>query len=135
VQIDETAFAKFGDAGVQASLRARGDEPGALIDKYIDINNRVLAGLPDIRIGMHLCRGNRAGQWHAEGSYEAVAGTLFNRLAVPFFFLEYDSPRAGDFAPLRFVPKNKIVVLGLVSTKLNFLEDSFVLKRRLDEAS
>ena len=135
VQIDETAFAKFGDADVQASLRARGHDPDALIDKYIDVTNRVLAGLPDISIGMHLCRGNRAGQWHAEGSYEAVAEKLFNRLAIKFFFLEYDSPRAGDFAPLRFVPKDKSVVLGLVSTKMNFLEDKSELRRRLDEAA
>ena len=135
VQIDETAFAKFGDADVQASLRARGDDPDALIDRYIEVTNRVLAGVPDMRVGMHLCRGNRAGQWHAEGSYEAVAEKLFNRLAIPFFFLEYDSERAGDFAPLRFMPQDKSVVLGLVSTKMNFLEDRSVLSRRLDEAS
>lgn len=135
VQIDETAFAKFGDADVQATLRARGDDPAALIDRYIDVTNRVLAGLPDIRVGMHLCRGNRGGQWHAEGSYDAVAENLFNKLDIDFFFLEYDSERAGDFAPLRFVPTGKRVVLGLVSTKMNFLEDKTALKRRLDEAS
>lgn len=135
VQIDETAFAKFGDTGVQATLRARGDDPDTLIDKYIDVTNRALADLPGMSIGMHLCRGNRGGQWHAEGSYEAVAEKLFNRLAIKFFFLEYDSSRAGDFAPLRFVPIEKSVVLGLVSTKLNFLEDKSALRRRLDEAS
>jgi 5-methyltetrahydropteroyltriglutamate--homocysteine methyltransferase len=135
VQIDETAFAKFGDAAVQATLRARGDEPDALIDRYIDVTNRVLAGLPQMRVGMHLCRGNRGGQWHAEGSYEPVAEKLFNRLAIDFFFLEYDSPRAGDFAPLRFVPKEKSIVLGLVSTKMNFLEDKSELQRRIEEAS
>jgi 5-methyltetrahydropteroyltriglutamate--homocysteine methyltransferase len=135
VQIDETAFAKFGDAAVQATLRARGDEPDMLIDKYIDVTNRVLAGLPQMRIGMHLCRGNRGGQWHAEGSYEAVAEKLFNRLAIDFFFLEYDSPRAGDFAPLRFVPNDKSIVLGLVSTKTNALENKSELKRRIEEAS
>ena len=135
VQIDETAFAKFGDADVQTTLRARGDEPDALIDKYIDVTNRVLADLPAISIGMHLCRGNRGGQWHAEGSYEAVAEKLFNRLDIDFFFLEYDSARAGDFAPLRFVPKDKSIVLGLVSTKMNFLEDKSELKRRIDDAS
>jgi 5-methyltetrahydropteroyltriglutamate--homocysteine methyltransferase len=135
VQIDETAFAKFGDADVQAILRARGDEPHALIETYIDVTNRVLSGLPDIGVGMHLCRGNRGGQWHAEGSYEAVADKLFNKLNIGFFFLEYDSPRAGDFAPLRFVPPDKTIVLGLVSTKMNVLEDKSQLKRRLDEAS
>lgn len=135
VQIDETAFAKFGDADVQATLRSRGDEPDALIDRYIDVTNRVLVDLPDMSIGMHLCRGNRAGQWHAEGSYEAVAEKLFNNLDIGFFFLEYDSPRAGDFAPLRFVPKDKSVVLGLVSTKMNILEDKSALKRRIEAAS
>ena len=84
---------------------------------------------------MHLCRGNRGGQWHAEGSYEAVAEKLFNALDIGFFFLEYDSPRAGDFSPLRFVPQDKSIVLGLVSTKMNFLEDKAALKRRIDEAS
>ena len=78
--------------------------------------------------------GNRGGQWHAEGSYEAVAEKLFNRLAIKFFFLEYDSPRAGDFAPLRFV-KNKGVVLGLVSSKLPALESLDALKRRTEEAT
>lgn len=134
VQIDETAFAKFGDEDVRAALRARGDDPDALIDRYIEVTNRVLADLPGLRIGMHLCRGNRAGQWHAEGSYEAVAEKLFNKLNIDFFFLEYDSPRAGDFSPLRFVPKGKSIVLGLVSTKMNFLEDKSALKRRIDEA-
>lgn len=135
VQIDETAFAKFGDADVQAMLRARGDDPEALIDRYIDVTNRMLSGLPPMHIGMHLCRGNRGGQWHAEGSYEAVAEKLFNRLAIGFFFLEYDSPRAGDFAPLRFVPKDKSVVLGLVSTKTDTLEDTTELKRRIEAAT
>jgi len=135
LQIDETAFAKFGDPDVRAGLRTRGDDPDRLIDQYIDITNRVLADLPGISIGMHLCRGNRAGRWHAEGSYEGVAEKLFNRLAIAFFFLEYDSERAGDFAPLRLVPQDKTIVLGLVSTKLNFLEDKSALRRRLDEAS
>jgi 5-methyltetrahydropteroyltriglutamate--homocysteine methyltransferase len=134
VQIDETAFAKFGDADMQATLRARGNDPETLIDQYIDVTNRVLADLPQMSIGMHLCRGNRGGQWHAEGSYEAVAEKLFNRLAIDFFFLEYDSPRAGDFAPLRFLPKDKSVVLGLVSTKTNELEDKSEITRRIDEA-
>ena len=134
VQIDETAFAKFADPEVQAMLIARGDKPGALIDKYIDVTNRVIAGFP-MRIGMHLCRGNRGGQWHAEGSYDPVAEKLFNALDIDFFFLEYDSPRAGDFSPLRFVPKDKTIVLGLVSTKTNTLEDRTALKRRIGDAA
>jgi 5-methyltetrahydropteroyltriglutamate--homocysteine methyltransferase len=136
VQIDETAFAKFGDPHVQAALAARGDEWSALIDKYIAVTNRVLAAAPkQMHIGMHLCRGNRGGHWHAEGSYEEVAERLFNALAIQFYFLEYDSPRAGSFTPLRFVPKHKSVVLGLVCTKIPELEDKTTLKRRLDEAT
>ena len=134
VQIDETAFAKFGDADVQAMLRARGDEPEKLIERYIAVTNRAIAGVPSPRIGMHLCRGNRGGQWHAEGSYESVAEKLFNALDIGFFFLEYDSPRAGDFGPLRFVPPDKTIVLGLVSTKSPMLENKSTLKRRIEEA-
>jgi 5-methyltetrahydropteroyltriglutamate--homocysteine methyltransferase len=135
VQIDETAFAKFGDANVRAMLQARGDDPDALIDRYVAITNRVVRDVPDMRIGMHLCGGNRAGQWHAQGGYEPVAERLFNALDIGFFFLEYDTPRAGDLSALRFVPREKSIVLGLVSTKLNFLEDKSALKRRIDEAS
>lgn len=135
VQIDETAFAKFGDPDVRAMLAARGDDPDALIDRYIAVTNRAIRDIPGLRIGMHLCRGNRGGQWHAEGSYEAVAEKLFNALDIGCFFLEYDSPRAGDFSPLRFVPPGTTIVLGLVSTKTNFLEDKSALKRRIEEAS
>ena len=136
VQIDETAFAKFGGPDVQAALRARGDDWSDLIDKYIAITNRVLANAPAaLRIGMHLCRGNRGGQWHSEGSYDAVAERLFNALNIPFYFLEYDSPRAGTFAPLRLVPVHKSVVLGLVSTKTATLEQKDELRKRLDEAA
>jgi 5-methyltetrahydropteroyltriglutamate--homocysteine methyltransferase len=136
VQIDETAFAKFGDPDVVAMLAARGDDWNTLIDNYIDVTNRILRAAPaDLHIGMHLCRGNRGGHWHAEGSYEEVAERLFNALEIPFYFLEYDTPRAGSFTPLRFVPKHKSVVLGMVSSKLPDLEDKIVLRRRLDEAT
>jgi 5-methyltetrahydropteroyltriglutamate--homocysteine methyltransferase len=136
VQIDETAFAKFGDPDVVAMLAARGDDWSALIDKYIGVTNRILRAAPaEMHIGMHLCRGNRGGHWHAEGSYEEVADRLFNALEIPFYFLEYDSPRAGNFTPLRYLPKHKSVVLGMVSSKLPDLEDKTVLLRRLDEAT
>jgi methionine synthase II (cobalamin-independent) len=134
VQIDETAFAKFGDPDVQAALAARGEDWRTLVDRYIDVTNRVTRDIPDLRIGMHLCRGNRGGLWHAQGSYDAIAEKLFNRLVISFFFLEYDSPRAGDFTPLRFVPKHKSIVLGLVSTKTEALEDIDELRRRVGEA-
>jgi methionine synthase II (cobalamin-independent) len=107
-----------------------------LIDTYIDVTNRVLRAAPThLRIGMHLCRGNRGGHWHAEGSYESVAERLFNALEIPFYFLEYDTPRAGSFTPLRFVPRHKTIVLGLVSSKTPALEDKSALRRRLDEAT
>jgi 5-methyltetrahydropteroyltriglutamate--homocysteine methyltransferase len=136
VQIDETAFAKFGDPDVQAMLARRGDDWSKLIDKYIDVTNRILRAAPrDMHIGMHLCRGNRGGHWHAEGSYEEVAERLFNALEIPFYFLEYDTPRAGSFTPLRFVPSRKSVVLGLVSTKVPELEDKAALRRRVEDAT
>jgi 5-methyltetrahydropteroyltriglutamate--homocysteine methyltransferase len=136
VQIDETAFAKFGDPDVQAMLAARGDDWSSLIDTYIGVTNRILRAAPaDLHIGMHLCRGNRGGHWHAEGSYDNVAERLFNALDIPFYFLEYDTPRADTFTPLRFVPKHKSVVLGLVSTKVPQLEDIAALRRRIDEAT
>jgi methionine synthase II (cobalamin-independent) len=136
VQIDETAFAKFGDPDVQAMLKARGDDWSQLIDTYITITNRVLRVAPkSLHIGMHLCRGNRGGHWHAEGSYEDVAERLFNALEIPFYFLEYDTPRAGNFTPLRFVPKHKSVVLGLISSKTPLLEDKAELHERVDDAT
>jgi 5-methyltetrahydropteroyltriglutamate--homocysteine methyltransferase len=136
VQIDETAFAKFGDPEVQASLKARGDDWSALIDKYVAVTNRVLKNAPPgMQIGMHLCRGNRGGQWHSEGSYDDVAERLFNALNIPFYFLEYDSPRAGTFTPLRLVPRHKTVVLGIVSTKTPAMESKDDLKRRVEDAA
>jgi 5-methyltetrahydropteroyltriglutamate--homocysteine methyltransferase len=136
IQIDETAFAKFGDPEVQAALAARGDDWNALIDKYIAVTNRILGEAPtELRVGMHLCRGNRGGRWHAEGSYDVVADRLFNALDVKFYFLEYDSPRAGTFSPLRFTPPHKSVVLGIVTTKTSSVESKADLTRRLDEAT
>jgi methionine synthase II (cobalamin-independent) len=135
VQIDETAFAKFGDPDVQAQLAARGDDWPDLIDRYITVTNRVVEGLPPtLHIAMHLCRGNRGGQWHAQGSYDAVADRLFNNLKIKAFFLEYDTPRSGDFTPLRFMPRDKTVVLGLVSTKASELEGRDELMRRIADA-
>lgn len=135
VQIDETAFAKFADPAVREALARRGDDWEELIDLYIDVTNRVLARAPGaLNIGLHMCRGNRGGHFHAEGGYDVVADKLFNALDVPFYFMEYDSPRAGDFSPLRHLPASKSVVLGLVSTKSRVLESKDELKRRIDAA-
>jgi len=98
--------------------------------------NAALAGRPDtLRVTTHLCRGNYRSSWAAEGGYEFVAEALFGELDVDGFFLEFDDARSGGFAPLRFVPKGKQVVLGLVTTKRGTLEDKDVLKRRIDEAA
>jgi 5-methyltetrahydropteroyltriglutamate--homocysteine methyltransferase len=100
------------------------------------VTNALLRAAPkELHIGMHLCRGNRGGHWHAEGSYEEVADRLFNALDIPFYFLEYDTPRAGSFTPLRFVPSHKSVVLGLVSTKSAELESKAALLARVEDAA
>jgi 5-methyltetrahydropteroyltriglutamate--homocysteine methyltransferase len=136
VQIDETAFAKFGDPEVRQWLHARGDDWSALIDKYISVTNRVLKNAPsDMSIGMHLCRGNRGGQWHSEGGYDEVADRLFNALDIQCYFLEYDTPRAGTFAPLRLVPRHKTVVLGIVSTKTPTVESKADMMKRVESAT
>jgi 5-methyltetrahydropteroyltriglutamate--homocysteine methyltransferase len=135
VQMDETAFAKFGDPVVQQGLAARGDHWSDLIDRYIEITNETTKGLSKPLVGMHLCRGNRAGQFHSEGGYDVVAERLFNKLDIPVFFLEYDSERAGGFSPLRHVPKDKRVVLGLVTTKTGEMETRDEIRRRVDEAT
>ena len=98
-------------------------------------NAKLVAGFPGVTFGIHLCRGNQRSMWHREGSYDAIAERLFNELPHQRFLLEYDSPRAGGFAPLRFVPKNKVVVLGLVSTKVAELESVDALVRRVEEAA
>ena len=98
--------------------------------------NRAFAGRPrDLHLAMHICRGNNQSHWSAEGGYDLVADTLFNKIDVDSYFLEYDTPRAGTFEPLRLVPKNKTVVLGLVSSKFPELESKDSLKRRIDEAA
>jgi 5-methyltetrahydropteroyltriglutamate--homocysteine methyltransferase len=136
IQIDETAFAKFGDPAVQAALTARGDDWSALIDRYIAVTNQLLRAAPkELHIGMHLCRGNRGGQWHAEGSYDSVADRLFNALDIPFYFLEYDTPRAGTFTPLRLVPRDKSIVLGIISSKTSVIEEKSALRARIADAT
>ena len=118
LQLDETSFAKFGDPKIRESLTARGDPWEALLEQYIDVMNAVLSAAPsDMRIGMHICRGNSGGGWQASGGYDTVADKVFRKLKLNFYFLEYDSPRAGGFEPLRRMPDDKVVVLGLVSTK------------------
>jgi 5-methyltetrahydropteroyltriglutamate--homocysteine methyltransferase len=137
LQLDEVNFAYLCDPALRASVRNNiGEDPAQLPHVYARLINQALAGKPaDMRVCMHLCRGNFAGNWMAEGGYEPVAETLFNEIAVDGYFLEYDSARAGGFEPLRFLPPGKRVVLGLVTTKKSALERKDDLKRRIDEAA
>jgi 5-methyltetrahydropteroyltriglutamate--homocysteine methyltransferase len=120
-----------------AGLKARGDYVEGLLQVYAGLINRAIAGRPaDMGISMHLCRGNFRSTWIASGSYEPVAEVLFNAIDVDGYFLEYDSERAGGFEPLRYLPKgDKVVVLGLVTSKSGALEKKDDVKRRIDEAA
>ncbi len=135
VQLDDVPLAMLASLEVRNQLRASGDDPEALIDRYIRLTNASVAPRPaGMTIAMHFCRGNFKGRWLSEGGYEPVAERLFNRVEVDTFFLEYDTQRAGDFRPLRFVPATKSIVLGLISTKTPLLEKPAALRRRIDDA-
>jgi 5-methyltetrahydropteroyltriglutamate--homocysteine methyltransferase len=136
LQLDDTSLAYVNDPAQRAHIEEIGGDPDHLHEGYIANINRALAGRPDdLTITTHLCRGNNQSMWAAEGGYDFVAEALFNDLEVDGYFLEYDDERSGTFEPLRFVPKGKHVVLGLVTTKRATLEDADVLKRRIEEAS
>lgn len=136
LQMDDTNLAYLCDPKMRDGARERGDDPDELPRAYAELINKVVDGRPDdLRVAMHLCRGNFRSAWVAEGGYEPVAEVLFNEMNIDAYFLEYDDERSGDFAPLRFVPKNKTVVLGLVTTKLEDMETADGLKKRIEEAS
>ncbi len=136
VQLDEVPLAMLCDPAVRAQIAARGEDPAGLVRLYVDLINAVLANRPKgMTIGLHLCRGNYKGQWMAAGGYTPVADELFGRAAVDAFFLEYDSERAGDFAPLAALPRDKRVVLGLVSTKTPETPSADDLVRRVEAAA
>jgi 5-methyltetrahydropteroyltriglutamate--homocysteine methyltransferase len=136
LQLDDTSLAYINDPAQREHILRIGGDPEHLHEHYIANINRALAGRPDdLVVTTHMCRGNNQSMWAAEGGYDFVAEALFNNLEVDGFFLEYDDERSGTFEPLRFVPKGKLVVLGLVTTKRPELEDKDTLKRRIDEAS
>jgi 5-methyltetrahydropteroyltriglutamate--homocysteine methyltransferase len=136
VQLDEVPLAMLCDPAIQDKVRGFGEEPKDLIDAYIRLFNDCLAGKPeDLTTAMHFCRGNFKGQWLSEGGYAVVAERVFSEIDVDALFLEYDTPRAGDFEPLSQVSPNKTAVLGLVTSKAPELEDPDELKRRIDEAA
>jgi 5-methyltetrahydropteroyltriglutamate--homocysteine methyltransferase len=136
LQLDDTSLAYLNDPAQRAAMAARGDDADAVHLRYIAQINAALAGRPqNMRVTTHMCRGNYRSSWAAEGGYDYVAEALFGELGVDGFFCEFDDERSGGFAPLRFVPPGKVVVLGLVTTKSGVLEDPDVLKRRIDEAA
>ena len=136
IQLDDTNLAYLCDPKLRAGAKERGLDPDQLPREYAALINSVIDGRPsDLTIAVHLCRGNFKSAWVAEGGYEPVAEVLFNELNVDAYFLEYDDERAGDFKPLRFVPKNKTVVLGLVTTKASELESKADLIERINEAA
>jgi len=135
VQIDAPSYTAYVDGPSLQEMRDRGEDPMKNLTRSIKADNEILRLFDNVTFGIHLCRGNQRSMWHREGSYDAIAEMLFNQLHHDRLLLEYDSPRAGTFEPLRFVPKGKIVVLGLVSTKVPELETVDDLKQRIDRAS
>jgi 5-methyltetrahydropteroyltriglutamate--homocysteine methyltransferase len=134
IHIDAPGFTAYVDEPSLAQMRARGEDPEKNLSRSIKAEARVVEGL-GVACGIHLCRGNQRSMWHREGAYDAIAERLFNELPHDRFMLEYDTPRAGGFQPLRFVPKGKVVVLGLVSTKTPEMETLDGLQRRIEHAT
>jgi 5-methyltetrahydropteroyltriglutamate--homocysteine methyltransferase len=136
LQLDDTALPCNCDAHAREDVAARGEDADELTGRYAALFNDCVRDRPaGMAIGIHLCRGNLKGAWMAEGGYEPIADALFNRVDATTYCLEYDTERAGDFSPLRFVPKGKRVILGLVSTKTPVLEAKDLLKRRIEAAA
>jgi 5-methyltetrahydropteroyltriglutamate--homocysteine methyltransferase len=138
IQLDSLHYVeRVADTTIRARMIAEGEDPEQYLDDLIAIDNAALkdARREGVTVGMHMCRGNNRSAWHAEGSYEPIAEKAFNQLNVDRFLLEYDTQRAGGFEPLRFMPRNKMVVLGLISSKEPQLESMDDLRRRIDEAS
>jgi 5-methyltetrahydropteroyltriglutamate--homocysteine methyltransferase len=136
LQVDDTNLPFLCDPALRDHVRAIGEDPDALPALYVRMMNDALRGKPaDLTVCLHMCRGNHASSWIAEGGYEPVAEIVFGEMNVDGFFLEYDSARAGGFEPLRFLNGGKVAVLGLVTTKRPALESKDELKRRIGEAA
>ena len=135
VHIDAPGYTAYVDEPSLAAMRARGEDPMENFERSLKADAEVVRGFPGVTFGIHLCRGNQRSMWHREGAYDAIAERLFGELPHDRFLLEYDSPRAGGFEPLRHVRKDAVVVLGLVSTKVAQLEPVDELRRRVDAAA
>jgi 5-methyltetrahydropteroyltriglutamate--homocysteine methyltransferase len=136
LQLDEVFIAMLCDPNYRQQMTARGDDPEALGRRYGDLINTAIADVPDdMTVTMHLCRGNYKSTFMGTGGYDAMQEVLFDRIKVHGYFMEYDSARAGGFAPLQHLPKGRVAVLGLVTTKSGALEAKDAIKRRIDEAA
>ena len=135
IQLDSPRYTHMVSEEGRANLERVGLNVETWLDEMIAFDNELIRAFPEVTFAVHLCRGNHRSMWSVEGAYDAIAEQLFNGLEVDRILAEYDSPRAGSFAPLRFVPDDKVVVLGLVTTKEPELEDADQLKRRIGEAS
>lgn len=135
LQLDAPQYTFLADPRMRAQVVPPGSDPDAALERMIEIDNQTIAGFPGVTFGVHLCRGNFRGHWLASGGYAPIAERLFRDLAAHRFLLEYDGERAGDFEPLRQVPSDKVVVLGLVSTKVGRVEAADALRRRVEEAA
>jgi len=134
VQIDAPGYTAYVDPPSLQAMRDRDEDPEENFSRSLKADNQVLEGFDNVTFGIHLCRGNQRSMWHREGTYDDIAERVLNELKYDRFLFEYDTPRAGGFEPLRFLPKGKVVVLGLVSTKVPQLEKIDDLKRRIDAA-
>jgi 5-methyltetrahydropteroyltriglutamate--homocysteine methyltransferase len=135
LQLDDVNSCILCDRDVRERMAAQGDDPDRMLDRYIAALNAAVAGRGDMVVTTHMCRGNFQSEWAAKGGYEAIAEKLLAQVNVDGFFMEYDDERSGDFAPLRFLPKGKMAVLGIVTSKTPKLEPKDALKRRIDEAA
>jgi 5-methyltetrahydropteroyltriglutamate--homocysteine methyltransferase len=135
IHIDAPGYTAYVDEPSLAAMRARGEDPMTNFARSLRADAEVVRGFPGVTFGLHLCRGNQRSMWHREGAYDAIAERLFGELPHERLLLEYDSPRAGGFEPLRYVQKGKVVVLGLVSTKVPQLETLDELTRRVEAAA
>ena len=136
LQLDEVFIAMLCDPKYRQTMKGRGDDPEQLGELYGDLVNIAMSDIPsDMRITMHMCRGNYKSTYMGAGGYEAVQEILFDKIKVRGFFMEYDTDRAGGFEPLRMLPKDRVVVLGLVTTKSGRLESKDDIKRRIEQAA
>jgi 5-methyltetrahydropteroyltriglutamate--homocysteine methyltransferase len=135
VGVDGPGYTAYVDPDSLAAMRSRGENPITNLARSIAADNEIIADFPSVTFGVHICRGNRQSMWHREGHYDAIAERLFNGLKHERLLLEYDTERAGGFEPLRFVPKDKVAVLGLITTKVGRVESVDELRRRIDEAA